>query len=531
MKFDRKMHKVTLCAKKHKGNLTPQTSGFRPSVWIISVALTLVFTLLPSQGYSKNQTKPNVLFLVSDDMNDWMQCLGGHPDAITPNLERLAERSVLFEQAHCSVPVCNPSRASLMTGLCPTTTGVYNNRHAFRMSPVGFDAITIPRYFSLNGYYSTGSGKITHGKFPDPASWDSYYPNLFYQNYKGAEPSYMNFNKIQCKGFDWAPLDVKDAETADGITTTKIINLLSEQYDKPFFIACGWKLPHLPWYAPRKYFEMYDPKTIRMPLILKDDEKDLPAAAMKYVGKSNYQAITRAGKEREGVHAYLACTTFIDAQLGLVLDALDASPYAKNTIIVFWGDHGWHLGEKKRWHKNSLWEEATRAPLMISAPGIKPGKVDTPISFLDIYPTLVELAGLPPNKDLDGMSMVSLMKDKNAKWERPALSVRDRGNYSLRSKRWRYTRYKDGGEELYDHSKDPMEWKNLASDPEYKPIIEQMKKWLPKNEAQNIRKLQWPKEKKAYWDATLKAAERYHGDLSQAFENTPTEGVVIYGKK
>ena len=468
-------------------------------------------TLFATSAFSQAKTHYNVLFLISDDMNDWIGCLGGHPDAITPNIDRLAKRSTLFEQAYCSAPICNPSRASVMSGLNPSTTGCYGNRQALRMSPVGFEAVTLPRYFSNNGYFSTGVGKITHGKFPDPASWDDFYPNLRSQGMDGAGPLEKDMSGLNSGNFDWGPLDVSDSEMTDGKITQHTIDMLGREYDKPFFLACGWRKPHLPWHAPRKYFEMYDPATISMPLISEDDLSDLPPKALEYTENSYYQSVTKAGKEREGVQAYLACISFIDAQVGRVLDALDSSPYAENTIVVFWGDHGWHLGEKRRWSKSTLWEESTRAPLMIMAPGIEPGRCSTPVSFLDIYPTLVELAGLEPKKELEGESLVALMKNVDAVRDRPALTTHGKGNHTLRSKRWRYTRYSDGGEELYDHSKDEMEWVNLADDPEYKAIKMQMKKWLPTTDAEDVYVLQWPQEKRTFWSATLKAAERYHG--------------------
>jgi arylsulfatase A-like enzyme len=472
----------------------------------------ICLALFASNAFAQSKNQYNVLFLISDDMNDWVGCLGGHPDAITPNIDRLAERSILFEQAHCSAPICNPSRASVMSGLNPSTTGCYGNRQALRMSPIGFEAVTLPRYFSINGYFSTGVGKITHGKFPDPASWDDFYPNLRSQNMDGAGPLEKNMSGTNNESLDWGPLDVADSEMKDGKITQHTIGMLDRDYDKPFFLACGWKLPHLTWHAPRKYFEMYDPDTIAMPLIAEDDLIDLPATALKYTENSYWESVTKAGKEREGVQAYLACISFIDAQVGRVLDALDSSKHADNTIVVFWGDHGWHLGEKRHWSKSTLWEESTRAPLMIMAPGIEPGRCSTPVSFLDIYPTLVELAGLEPRKELEGESLVTLMKNVDAGRDRPALTTHGRGNHTLRSKRWRYTRYSDGGEELYDHSKDVMEWENLADDPAYANVIEQMQKWIPNTDAEDVYVLQWPEEERKFWGATLKAAERYHGE-------------------
>lgn len=468
----------------------------------------LLFSCKP---VSHKDQQYNILFLISDDMNDWIGCMGGNPDVLTPNLDRLAQRSVLFDQAHCSAPICNPSRASVLTGLNPSTTGAYGNRQAFRMSPAGFDVVTLPRYFSNHGYFSTGVGKITHGKFPDPASWDDFYPNLRSIDVGGAEPSGTNVNGLAQDGFDWGPLDVDDSEMRDAILTQHTIDMLDKEYDKPFFLACGWKLPHLSWFAPRKYFDMYDPAALTLPVVPDDDLDDLPPQALKYTENNYYQSVTKAGKQAEGVQAYLACISFIDVQVGRVMDALEASGYAENTIVVFWGDHGWHLGEKRHWSKSTLWEESTRAPLMIMAPGFAPGRCSTPVSFLDIYPTLVDLAGLEPNEALEGISLVPLMKNTDAERERPALTTHGLGNHSLRTRQWRYTLYRDGGEELYDHRTDPMEWKNLANDPEFTRVKEEMKKWLPKTDAEDVYVLQWPQEERKFWEVTLQAAERYHG--------------------
>jgi arylsulfatase A-like enzyme len=480
------------------------------TLFILTFSLTLSSCKPPEEHAGKEQSC-NILFLISDDMNDWIGCLGGHPDAITPNIDRLAARSVLFEHAYCSAPICNPSRASVMSGMNPSTTGCYGNRQALRMSGVGFDVVTLPRYFSNNGYYSTGAGKITHGKFPDPASWDDFYPNLRTQGMQGARPREQNLNGLDSENFDWGPLDVADSAMRGAKLAQHTIQILEKEYDKPFFLACGWMLPHLPWYAPRKYFDLYDPDSLAMPLIKEDDLDDLPAKALNYAENRYYRAVTAGGKEREGMQAYLACISFIDQQVGRVLDALDASEHADNTIIVFWGDHGWHLGEKRHWSKATLWEESARAPLMIAAPGIKPGKCKTPVSFLDIYPTLVELAGLDPNPALEGSSLVPLMKNPLSEWERPALTTHGKGNHSLRTSRWRYTRYSDGGEELYDHSMDEMEWNNLADDPAFAGVKEELKQWLPTKDAEDVYVLDWPRETKKYWTWTLKAAERYHG--------------------
>lgn len=437
----------------------------------------------------------NVLFIFSDDLNDWIGCLGGHPDSRTPNIDRLCERGVLFENAYCSAPICNPSRASLLTGMHPSTTGVYDNRQPFRLSEIGKTAVTLPQHFMSNGYYAAGAGKIFHGKFPDPDSWNDFYPALDNQNPPTAKPPHKHMNGMTNVGnIDWGPLNAEDSEMGDYKSVQYCIDQLNKAHEKPFFLACGIRKPHLPWYVPRKYFERYPVDQVTLPIIEEDDLNDVPEIARNWANAKIHQKIAAQGKWREGVAAYLSTIAWVDEQVGRLLDALDKSRYSQNTMIIFLGDHGWHLAEKLHWKKSTLWEEATHAPLMISIPGVTAvgNRCPQPVSFLDLYPTVTEACGLPQHSETEGRSLLPLLVNPMKIWEYPAVTTYRRGNHSVRSKKWRYTRYIDGTEELYNHDKDELEWVNLADDPQYFTIKKELARWLPEKNAPDAPHVVWP---------------------------------------
>ncbi len=426
---------------------------------------------------------PNVLFISIDDLNDWIGCMGGHPDAKTPNLDKLAQRAVLFTNAHCTAAVCNPSRASLMTGILPSTSGVYSNQQRWREHLP--DAVTLPQYFMAHGYLAVGRGKIYHHVQPDthPLAWHEYIekgPDLEPQR---DHPRFME----DVGGMEWGPAVGTEQDMDDYKIATWAIEKLQQKHDRPFFLACGFWKPHLPWHLPEKYFDMFPPETVTLPTINENDLDDVPPLGVQIANPEvRHKAVMEANAQSDAVAAYLAATSFADAQLGRIIDALDKSPYADNTVIILWGDHGWHLGEKLHWHKYTNWEEATQAPLMIVAPGItRPGqRCHRPVSFINIYPTLLDICALPAKKGLEGVSLVPLLKNPNASWQRPALTSRGSNNHSLRSERWRYIRYRDGTEELYDHDNDELEWNNLLwpakPDPEHRRVADELAKWLPK---------------------------------------------------
>ncbi|MCC6389245.1 MAG: sulfatase [Bryobacterales bacterium] len=430
-----------------------------------------------------NAARRNVLFIAVDDLNDWIGCLGGNPDSRTPNFDRLAARGVLFTKAYCAAPLCNPSRAALMTGLRPSTTGVYDNNQPFRRSPVSRDAVTLAQYFRAHGYRAMGSGKIFHDAFPDPASWDEFHPSLDKQKLPDPVPENLPANGIpNTAHFDWGPLQNPDAAMGDYKVVDYVASQLRKKQEKPFFLACGLFKPHLPWFVPAKYFDRYPAGALTLPSVKDDDLDDVPPIGVQ-MAKPNgdHGKVLEYHQWRKAVQAYLAAIAFADAQLGRVLDALDESEYRGNTTIVLWSDHGWHLGEKLHWRKFTLWEEATRNVLMMTVPGVtRPGeRCNRPVSLMDIYPTLLETQGLPAKPGMEGVSLMPLLKNPSAAWEYPAVTTFRRNNHSVRGERFRYIRYSDGSEELYDHQDDDLEWHNLATDPRYAVVKRDLARRLP----------------------------------------------------
>ena len=463
------------------------------------------FLLLVCPGFAKDKP-PNVLFIAVDDLNDWVGCLGGHPQAKTPNIDRLASRGVLFEQAYCSAPLCNPSRMATMTGLRASTIGVWNNGDKqdvrsgatswFRDKPEFKDWVTIPQYFRQHGYTAVTGGKIFHksqGKFSDPVSWDHQYSTRhgtpFPRN--GKRLLHGMSDKMAHAYFkdwaDWQPLDIPERETADRKTAEGAAAFLRRDHDKPFFLACGIFRPHLRWYAPRKYFDMHPLEKIKLPATLENDLDDVPPGGRRQNsgGSQAFGVIKEHGEWKKAVQGYLASCSFADACVGVVLDALKESDYAENTIVVLWGDHGYHVGEKNRISKLTLWEQGSKTPLIISAPDLAASRgkrCKRPGSLGDLYPTLVDLCGLPARDGLDGRSIAPLVRKPETEWQYPAVISRG-GDHAVRSQRWHYIRYGDGGEELYDAAKDPHQWKNLANDTAHAPAKMELKKWLPKKNA------------------------------------------------
>ena len=429
----------------------------------------------------------NVLFMAVDDLNDWTGCLGGHPNARTPHLDRLAEKGVLFTNAYCAAPACNPSRAALMTGIRPATSGVYHNNQPWRKSPVLQDAVTLPQHFMKHGYRAMGSGKIYHGSFPDPDSWHEYWPSQLMNKPPDPMPKTRPLNGIpKTAHFDWGAVDAKQEEMGDWQVADWVIDQLNREHEDPFFLACGFFRPHLPWYVPERYFDAFPLDSIELPNVKDDDLDDVPEMGKRMARpEGDHARVTAHDQWKRAVQGYLASILFVDECIGRVVDALEKSAYRDNTILVLWSDHGWHLGEKLHWRKFALWEEATHNVLLFWAPGVTQpgGRCPSPVSLLDIYPTLLDLCGLPPREELEGLSLLQLLKDPTSQRERPALTTHGRLNHSIRSLRWRYTRYADGTEELYDHQQDPMEWNNLASDPAHSEVKEELSKWLPKKDA------------------------------------------------
>ena len=476
--------------------------------------LLLLFLAWPLAAVAAPAARPNVLMIVLDDLNDWVGHLGGHPDVRTPHLDALAARGLSFTNAHAGAPVCNPSRITVMTGRRPSSLGIYLNDTKWHEAHPGI--LSIPLHFKSHGYRVVGGGKVNHHMpgFNRRSDWHDYFDQVFDSPYQqqvaaGQEtkafswPAGFPRNGLEAvrafarppqnpSEFDWGAFDRRDEEMGDGRLAEWISSFLARPPAEPFFLAAGLYRPHLPWYAPRKYFEMYPLDRITPPPIKADDCDDLPAGGQRMAAdrRGDYELVMREGRYREVLQAYLANITYGDALVGRIIAALDASPAAKNTIVVVWSDHGWHLGEKQHLHKFTLWERSTRVPFLVVAPGVTRAGTRTarPVGLVDLFPTLNELCGLPQVPELDGQSVVPLLRDPALAWERPALTTHGRGNHAVRSERWRYIRYDDGGEELYDHTNDPNEWHNLAGRPEFAAVKAEHARWIPANEVPAVGK-------------------------------------------
>jgi arylsulfatase A-like enzyme len=435
--------------------------------------------------------RPDVLFIAVDDLNNWLTLYDPANPIKTPNLERLAKRGVFFSNAYAAAPMCNPSRTAVMTGLRPTTTGVYTNGDQWRRIVPG--AVTLSQQFMKAGYFAACGGKIFHHGLT--GADDPHNPSfrLVFTKVPERAPA-KNYN-----GFTERPLSSTGydfGEHNQKMTDVDLVEWATEELRKPskepMFLATGIFRPHLPFYAPPEFFKMYPRDKVTLPPMPEHDLDDVPPIGKELAHTEHflYQGMTGQPSESPGslhrfVQSYQAAGTFADAMVGRLLDALDSSGRTRNTIIVLWADNGYHLGDKENCVKFTLWEKSCNVPMMIVAPGVAKagGRCSQPVSLVDLYPTLLELASLPVPAGLDGQSLVPLLKNPDLTWDRPALMTSRRGNHAVRSRRWRYIHYNDGTEELYDHEKDPWEWTNLAKVPQYSEVMAAHKAWLPKQEA------------------------------------------------
>ncbi|MDO7136012.1 sulfatase [Algibacter lectus] len=445
---------------------------------------------------SFSQDKPNVILIMVDDMNDWVGAFGGNPQAITPNMDAFAKKSMVFKNAYCSAPLCNPSRTSILTGYNPSTTGVYGNTEHFRDKKGLENTITLPQYFNQNGYTTAAAGKIFHSprgpsKKPrpksDPGSFEmehkgglgSTYPKDEERFQHGLDFSFYKDGSHMKRSFDWKGVEVENEETSDWKSADYCVKFLEEDHSKPFFLACGIFRPHLPWYAPQKYFDLYNVDNITLPEVIANDLDDVGSIASNSVQKKLHKQLVEKKKWKEAVRAYLANLSYADACVGHLIDAFENSKYKQNTIVVLMGDHGWHLGEKEHWTKQTLWEEAAKTPLLIYNPNTSAKGISTKIvSLIDVYPTLLDLCDLPQKEDLDGKSIAQLLANPDTNWDEIALTSKGNGTHSLRDQNYRYTVYPNGFEELYDHRIDPMEWNNIANSISQKEVLIKFRKEL-----------------------------------------------------
>lgn len=454
--------------------------------------LFLISFCLNSIHAKCQQDRPNILMIAVDDLNSFIGEMG-HPDAITPNLDRLIKKGVLFTNAQCQSPMCSPSRTAIMTGLRPSTTGIYGFIADDKIKGVNEatrNAKMMHRYFQEQGYYTMGIGKIYHIYAPK---------DLFDESggrAKGFGPyAKQNFHWDKKKtSTDWGPFPNEDNQMPDYHTAEWAAERLNREYDQPFFLSVGFLRPHVPWYVPQKWFDLYDTAKLTLPPYLETDREDLPQIALEIDDLPMMPTTEWAlanGQWKNILQGYLASVSFVDHYIGKVLNALEQSKHAKNTIIVLWSDHGYRLGEKNTFAKVALWNSATAAPLIYAGPGVpKNKKVTTPVELFSIYPTLTDLANLPAAKNIEAESIYPLIRNPKMKWEKPAIVTWARNNHAIVTKDFRYIHYEDGSEELYALKKDPNEWYNLAENKAYVAIKERLAQFIPKTNAK------WAEESK-----------------------------------
>lgn len=467
---------------------------------VLAWAASLCF-IITTAAQAAETPRPNVVFIAIDDQNDWVGHLGGHPLAKTPHLDQLAARGTTFLNAHCQAPLCNPSRTSLLLGLRPTTTGIYGLAPWFRTLPEWKDRVALPQHFAAHGYKTMATGKIYHGgtgggggggkgknKGAEQAEAQPEFQVRGTAGGVGVKPDKklipatpMGNNPLM----DWGVFPHRDEDKGDyQVASWAVEQIKAAPKDKPFFLAAGFFLPHVPCYVTQKWYDLYPDDDSVLPIIKENDRDDTPRFSWYlhwHLPEPRLRWVRENNQWRNLVRSYLASTSFVDAQIGRITAALEQAGLADNTIIVVWGDHGWHLGEKSITGKNTLWDDGTRVPLIFAGPGVsRGGRCAQPAELLDIYPTLNELCGLEARTDLEGISLGPQLRDAATKRERPAITSHNQGNHGIRSERWRYIRYADGTEELYDHKADPNEWTNVAAKPEHAAVIAEHRRWLPK---------------------------------------------------
>lgn len=434
-----------------------------------------------------NPDQPNVLFIILEDMANWAGCLGGHPDAMTPNIDALAGRGALFTDAHCTAPVCNPSRTSMLLSMLPSSTGVYLNHDDWREN-IPADTITMGRHFHNHDYFTLRSGKIWHGTFYDNDAWDRAYLPITSHNLPGHDPYLPNHPNaglpyaLEGVNFmNWGATDIPNDSMSDQRRLDFIRLHMQAGIRQPFFMAFGATQNHYPAVVPRRILERYNPADVHLPEVHPDDLTDLPPYAYTFLRTDRHDNVVNHKQYRKAVAAYLATLEHIDEIVGRLIYQIDNSPYADNTIIILAVDHGYHLGEKHHWEKGTLWNESTNSLLTIYAPGVtQPGTViNETVSLLDIWPTMNDLCNLPPVDHIEGESLVPLMLNPGTERDTPAIVTLTAGNHAIITEQWRYIHYVNGDEELYNRIDDPNEWTNLAMLPEFRPIMDNLALWLP----------------------------------------------------
>lgn len=460
---------------------------FREVRLFISALLSLTIVFCYSSSIAqKGEDKPNVLMIVIDDLNDWVGYLGGHPLVKTPNMDRLADMGMAFTNAHTQAPLCNPSRTSFLTGLRPTTTGIYALGPWFRDLEQFREYVTLPQYFEANGYRTMATGKVYHDAFPprkdrrDGVEFTTW-------GFEGGFLPRPEEPIVKSTGHplvDWGVFPDEDSEQDDWKVAEWAIEQLRDPGKDPFFLSVGFRHPHLPLYATQKWFDLYPEDENLLPVVRADDRGDTPAFSWYLHWQLPEPRLAWLMMNHEWhakVRGYLASVSFVDMLVGRLMETLKEEGLMENTLVVLLSDHGYHLGSKAISGKNSLWHESTRVPLIFAGHGIKErGKVSAePVELLDIYPTLVELAGLPENQAIEGHSLKPILDDVTRQRKWPAITSHGPGNHSIVTKQWRFIQYADGSEELYNIRDDPYEWRNLATVDDYQAILQSLRGHIP----------------------------------------------------
>ena len=501
----------------------------------MKLKLLVCLVLFTAATVFAQKQQPNIIMIAVDDLNDWIGVYGGNPQVITPNIDKFAQKAMIFRNTSCAGPVCGPSRSALLSGFRPSTTGIYGNSNNMLNSEIVQTHATLPEYFSKHGYLTISSGKIFHKHTTATGDDHGHWAFDVWNQEKGTESAVqedkmfscyngiINGRKIENPQYSsgpandmlFGPTKGTKENTKDYKTAKWFEQKLKENYEKPFFMSVGISKPHLPFVVPQEFFDMYALDTIKVPDYRIDDLDDIvdKNGNKVYQPQTSFLWAQHYGVEKDVVRAYMAAISYADACVGVVLDALANSKYAENTIVLLWGDHGWHLGEKLRYGKATLWREATQLPFIFYVPGMKnKQECYRNVNLLDIYPTLIDLCNLPEKK-LDGKSFKPLLKNPAIEWT-PTVTTLNQGNHSVMSEKWHYISYAKGVEELYNLENDPLEWTNLANNGslETEEVKKKLKIYLPVVNADVIKtdkgegsdtdkKSNTPKEV----DATLKA--------------------------
>lgn len=470
---------------------------------LLTTALTVpLAALVARQAWREERRPANILMLCIDDLNSWIGCLDPPSLVHTPAIDALARRGTLFRHAYCAAPYCNASRYAVFTGCLPSTTGIYKDQDYWGCQdrhPLFIE------HLRRHGYITFGAGKVLHGRYlyrearqarsrwaawreveNRPFLWDTYLTSP-------AEPlpSGHPLNGIRATAttpprpwspqFDWGVLSAEEeTRHPDTRVVETVSRFLSRNHERPFFCAVGLYKPHLPWYSPQRCFERVPLDSVKLPTVAADDLEDLPVKARQWINRQpDHDTLTRSDAWLPAVQAYLASVAFVDEQVGRIVDALDRSPHHNDTLIALWSDNGFHLGEKLHWRKFTLWEQATRVPLILVDPRTSGNRdsVDDPVGLIHLFPTLLDMAGVEPMPGIDGISWLPYLRGEDAS-RPPAVMSWGRGNDSIRQAGWRYIRYRDGGEELYDLRRDPWEHTNLRDDTSFAQYRENLSRQL-----------------------------------------------------